>query len=882
MAEMFRCALALVLPFLAYAQIPDLAIDHSTLPNGMDLILHTDRKAPIVHLNIRIRAGSKHEKSGQFGLAHLFEHLFYQDREGMPFSTENERIGGTSSSGTTAEDFTEFYETVPASRLERILWLESNRFAQFPRNLTQKNLDSQREVVINERRQKVENGPYDRISPLKYEQSFPPGHPYQHSVGGEYADLRAITLADVRAFYTKHYTPDQIALVIVGDFDPAQAKQWVAKYFGALTPGDGLVAPVRSAPPLDAPKFIQIDERVRTERAHFVWVGPGFAQRDATALEFAGSMLSDDYSPRNLHKALGDQLSLGVSFDRSQFQDAAILDLYLSVVPGASVTAIDEKLSAELARLARDGPTAAEIERARNQFEAQSLGELETISGMASAIQRVHQFYGSIDHWHDWIGRYNAITADDVRIAVNHWLVKPSHLAIDVRPQAAVHDDIPEPDRATPPPFQPDKPYRPPEIQSAQLPNGLAIFLLERHDLPKVAVRLQFRAGALQNPQDKPGIMLLAAATGGKGNKTAEGVDIERAITDLGSNISGNADLNAQDYSFSVLRKNLEPAFRILAGAFLHPEYPDWAVATRKKDWIEEIEKPEAGLDNYGRQLYAAAFGPDHPLGRGFGTVDSIRALTAADVRAFHDRYWKPNIAALFFAGDITLKDAIALATETLGSWTGTAPLAPPMPPPAPKHDRIVFVDRKGVTQTMVVQVLPAVPRDHPDYPALVLADRIYGGMASSRIWENIRQQHGIAYYALSALTTLPGAGLWTIQSPVQQDSTVLAMREFEKELAALGRTKPITQSELDQAKTGLLRSLPEQMETLDSAVGTIAWNWAQGLPPGDVEAFPKRLAAVTLDEVNAAARKYARNDRAFFLLVGDREKITPQLRDFR
>ena len=153
--------------------------------------------------------------------------------------------------------------------------------------------------------------------------------------------------------------------------------------------------------------------------------------------------------------------------------------------------------------------------------------------------------------------------------------------------------------------------------------------------------------------------------------------------------------------------------------------------------------------------------------------------------------------------------------------------------------------------------------------------------MSSNRIWENIRGQHSIAYYARSDLDVLPGAGMWLVLSPVQQGATALAMREFEKELAAFGRAKPITKAELDQARTGVMRSLPEQFETLGSAAGTVAWNWAQGLPVSNLQAFAERLAGVTLDEVNAVARKYARPDQAFFLLVGDREKITPQLRDF-
>jgi zinc protease len=877
-----RCALALLLPVLGHAQLSDLAIEHYTLPNGLELLLHPDRKAPIVHVNIRIRAGSKHEPPGQFGIAHLTEHLFYQDRDGIPFSTGIERLGATNGCGDLNEDFTEYCESVPASRLERLLWLESNRFAQFlPRNLTQKNLDSQREVVINERREKVENSAYNRFQPVLHDQIFPPEHPYHHDAGGEYSQYRAITLDDVRAFYSAHYTPNQISIAVVGDFEPAEVKAWAAKYFGTFAPADVLAFPPRSASPLAAPKFVQLAERVREERVYFAWVGPPAASRDAAALEFAAFLFGDDYSPYTLNKAVGDSLSQGVSVGSDQFEDASLFYPYVTVARGASTAAIEEKIVAGLTRLGREGPTAVEIARARDHLESGRLDDLETISGMASAIQQVHQFYGGIDHWREWVARFSSITADDVRAAVNRWLVAPAHLTIDIRPITAVRPDTPEPDRATPPPFQPEKPYRVPEIQSAKLPNGLQIFLLERHDLPKVAVHLQFRIGTMQGSAEKPAVAALAASTVGEDNKTADGVDIKRALSDLNAGTVGSFNINAQQWDLSILRNNLDAALRIVADAYLHPVYPEWAIENRKKEWVKEIENPGEGIDDYSRELYSAAFGPNHPLGRGLGTADSIRSLTAADARAFHDRYWKPDIAALVFAGDITLKEAVALATETFGSWTGSAPPTGPMPPPAPQHGRIVFVDRKGTTQTMIVQVLPGVSRTDPDYPVLFLADIVYGRMSSSRIWENIRQQHGIAYYAHSTLDTFPGAGLWTIFSPVQQDSTALALREFDKELAAFGRTKPITLDELDQARTMMIRSLPDDFETLGSAAGSIGWTWALGLPVSDLQTFRARLSSVTVEDVNAIARKYARPEQAFFLLVGDRGKIEPQLRDF-
>jgi zinc protease len=876
-----RLALALLLPVLAHAQLADPAVDRTTLPNGLDLLLHVDRRAPIVHVNIRILAGSKHEKPGQYGLAHLVEHLFYEDRDGNPISTELERLGATNSCGDLNEDFTEFCETIPSGRLERYLWMRSNEFALFFQNLTQKNLDIQREVVINERRQKLENEPGHLLNPILHEQLFPPGHPYHHDVIGLVEDLRAVNLDIVRAFFAEHYTPDQVAIAVVGDFDPAQVKEWIAKYFGALTPADVRTVPPVSAPPLTAPKFQQDSAHVQDERINFAFVGPSVSSRDSAALDFAERIWTNDYSPHHLHKVVTDKYSQASSINRIPLQDASVFAPYVDMVPGSPISAIEEKIVAEFARLAREGPTPAEMESTRNHLESGLLDDLESISGFASTIQQVHQFYGGIDHWHDWATRYSSITAADVRAAVNRWLVVPSHLTVDVRPQTAVRPGAPGPDRATPPPFQPEKPFHAPGVQTAKLPNGLQILVLERHDIPKVAVRLQFRVGALQSPADKSGVMLLAAA-GIRGGGNREQDELMRTFDDLAASIGMDADLNSTDFHVEVLRKNLDPVLQLLADATQHPKYPDWATDGYKKDWIAEVEHPASNLDNFSRPFYAAAFGPNHPLGRGLGTVESLRSITTTDVRAFHDRFWKPDIAALVFAGDVTLKDAVALASAAFSDWTGAAPPVPPMPPPAPQHGRILYIDRPGVTQTKILQVLPGIPRDHPDYPALALANRIYGGMSDSRIWKNIRQQHGIAYYASSYMPTFPGAGLWIVESPIQQDSTLAGMREFEKELAAFGRTKPITQAELDQAKSVVIRALPEEFETIGSAAGSVAWNWAQGLRLNESEAFGDQIAALTLDQVNAVARKYARNDQAFFVLVGDRSKIEPQLREFR
>ena len=874
--------LCLLLSALAHAQIPSLAIQHFTLPNGMEVIENVDRRAPIVHLNFRYRVGAKHERPGQNGLAHLFEHLLFQapDPAGG-FGPAAERIGATNVNAGTEEDYTEFYETVPASRLERMLWMESNRFAQFLPHLTQANLDRQRDVVINEKREKVENAAYGRLNQLMLANAFPRGHPYQHDVTGSYADLRALTLDDVRAFYTEHYTPDQVTLAIAGDFDPVQTKQWIAKYFGSMAPGSGLASPPRSVPPLDAPRVVELEDRVRTERIYFYWPTPPMAHHDQAALAFAGYMLADDNSPRNLHLALTDQLSLGVSIERIEFQDASLFCIFVSVAKDAKWPAIESKIASELARLAREGPSPSEMTRARNSLESDQIGELETLAGRAGALQNVRQFYGGIGLWGDWATRYSSVTADDVRAAVGRWLTTPNHLAIHVRPQTAQRDSTPEPDRTQPPPFQPEKPYRPPEVQSAKLPNGLQILVMERHELPKVAVQVRFRVGSLQNPPGKQGLAALTAATAGKGTATRKEKDLNTELADLAAIVSAHADSGSQSIGLVVLRRNLEPAFRLLSDVVRNASFPDYAVDAQKKGWLDEMEKPDAGIDDFAHAAVEAAFGAGHPLGETpMGSPASLRSLTARDARDFHARYWTPDIAAVVFAGDVTLKDAVAMATESLGSWTGAAPPPAVMPPPKPKPGRIFLMDRKGASQTMVVQVVPGIPRDSPDYPALLLADRVFGEMSANRLSENIRQQKGIAYFAASQLWHYPGLGLWVAWSPVQVDRTAVAIREFQKELRGLGGEKPITAVELDQARNSVNRWLPEQYETVWPAAEEAANIWASGLPVTELQTLPQRIAATTLAEVNAAARKYARAGQAFFVLVGDRGKIEPQLHD--
>jgi zinc protease len=864
--------LGLLVVFACPAQQINLAIEHDTLKNGLETIFRVDHKSPIVHINMRFRVGSKDDPPRRAGLAHLFEHLLFHGSGAVSdYSVNVERAGFLEASAHTDYDYTEYWDTVPSNLLERMLWMESNRFAQFLDGLTQQQLDQQRAVVINEKRQKEENGPYWRTESLIRGNLFPADYPYRHTPGGEYDDVRAITLDDVRAFYRAHYSSNNLTIALVGDFDPQQAKGWISKYFGSMAPVFRR-AVTAYVPQLDAPRLVEIEDNVPTERAWLVWTAPPYGSRDEAALNVAADLLGANASP--LVKALNAKLATAVSFENEEWQDASTFSLRVSIAPGSDLADVEMTVEAELGRFAKDGPDAKELERQKNRYELSRLNGLESMAGLALALLDTRVYFGSISRWSDWSGRLSSVTADDMRQAVRRWLLGRSHLTVHVTPLPATSGNAPVFDRDQPPPIPPAKPYRSPEIQTARLPNGLEIFVVERHELAVIAVEIRFRAGSASSPA-KPMVSTLATALLEKGTAARKAIDIQTEGVNLGWNFAADATFESTMAGFYTVRRNLAPAFRLFADMVRNPAYPDDEVERQKKAYLDDL----AGQGDFVFFVLAAAFGGQHPLGAFLGSPEKTRSITAQEVRDFHNMFWRPAHAALVFAGDVTLSDAVRMATDAFGDWSGSPPVAPELPPLPPKSGCLFLVDRKDATQTMVAQILPGVPRNSPDYLALRVVNSIYGSLSESRMRQNIRQEKGIAYYSLSSLATYPGLGLWEAHSEVQTDSVGLAIREFQKELTAIVTSRPITSDEFEAARGGVIRSLPDAYRTVWLTAEKIAGDHALRLPLNEDQLLQAEVSSLTLDGINAIARKYARADRAFYVVIGDRSRIEPQLR---
>jgi zinc protease len=878
-------------PASTAAASPKLEFEKYTLPNGLQVILHVDRKLPIVHVNQWYHVGSKNERVGRTGFAHLFEHMMFQ---GSTNASEDyfvyvEKLGANLQeggvNGTTNNDRTNYFATVPSGNLETLLWVESDRLATLADSTSQEKLDEQRKVVKNERRQGLENQPYGRWFSLLFEGIYPSGHPYSWPVIGSQEDLTAASLDDVKDFFRRYYTPNNLSLVIAGDFDKAEAKRLVEKYFGAIPPGPALDRPSRWVPTLSSPKIVEVNDRVSLERVYIGWPAPPYFSPEDTALDITGRILSDGLSSR-LNRALVYDRPLATAvaaFNISgEISDAFVIQA--TARPGTSLDQIEQVIADEISRLAKEGPSAEELDRAKTKQEAEFISGLERIGGFggkADVLNQYNVYLGEPGKVDADLQRYRALTPSAIRDAVARWIDTPNRVVVRFHPEKSARPESTTTlDRKVMPPLGADRPFTAPSVQTAKLPNGMELFVVERHDLPKVNVTLVTRAGAIADPAGKAGVANLTMTLIDMGTKTRKALAIEDALGALGTTLTGGAGRESARLGLDVLSRNLGPALEIVADVVQNPTFPEEELTRERKRVLDAI----AQGDRNGGALAARirpmlAFGADHPYGRPVqGLKGSVEKITRDDLVAFHSARWKPGSTALVVAGDITVADATALATKYFGVWSGGAAADIKVPAPSPSPGaRIYLVDRPDAAQTVVSQLLPAPARNSPDYDALSLVDAVWGGGGfGTRLNLNLREKHGYSYGVFSNFNPMRASGQWYAGGGVQTDKTAESVTEFANELKAIAGERPVSDDELETAKARRMRGYAQKFESVGRITDEIGNLWALGLPMAELQREYDASGKVTRDQVLTVARKYVLPQSSALLLVGDRAKIEP------
>jgi zinc protease len=859
------------------------------------VILHVDRKLPMVHVNEWYHVGSKNERPGRTGFAHLFEHLMFQGSSNAKddYFTYVEKLGANLAeggvNGTTNQDRTNYFATVPSANLETLLWLESDRLATLADAMTKEKLDNQRDVVKNERRQGLENTPYGRWYKLILENLHPAGHPYSWTVIGSHEDLTAASLEDVTDFFKTYYTPNNLSLVIAGDFDPAEAKRLVEKYFGSIPAGPALDRPKSFVPVLEGEKIVEALDRVPQDRVYMAWPSPASFTPGDSDLDLASLVLADGLSSR-LNRALVYDRQLCTAVQA--FQASSEISSWFAVVatarPGVPLEHIERMVTEEISRLAKTGPTAAELARAKTKFEFTFVTGLEGIGGFGGKADRLNQYNtilgdpGKLE-WD--MARYRSASVESVRAAVARWLDTQNRLLVRFRVEQSGRASEAALDRSKEPPPGADRPFHAPEVKTAKLANGMDLFVVARPELPKVGVTLVTRAGAEADPPGKAGVAHMTVTQLDMGTPSRKALEIEDSFGDLGVALQGSAVRESARVSFEVLKRNLDPAMAIFADVIRNASYPASEFDREKKRHLDTLSQQDKNANMIGARVRSVlAFGPEHPYGRpAQGFVSTVSGVTRDDLVAFHRDRWKPGSSALVISGDVTLPEAQALAEKHFGSWSGGAAPAVSVPAPSPAAaGKIYVVDRQDAAQTFVSQFVPAPKRKTPDYYALTLADTVYGGGGfGTRLNLNLREDKGYSYGVFSTLALFDDAGVWYSAGGVQTNKTKESVVEFDKELKGM-TGRPLTEAEFADTKSRKVRGYAQQFETLERINEQVADLWASELPMAELQREYDETQNATLADTNAAAQKWARPEKASFVLVGDWSKIGPGLKDLK
>ncbi len=873
-----------------------------TLDNGLTVIVHEDRKAPVVAVSVWYNVGSKDEPAGSTGFAHLFEHLMFGGSENAPGSYlgRMRNLGPSNLNGTTWFDRTNYFETVPTPALEQALFLESDRMGYLLGEVGQDVLDLQRGVVQNEKRQ-GDNEPYGLFEYAQLEALFPEGHPYRHSTIGSMADLDAASLETVRNWFRENYGPNNAVVVLSGDIDEATARPLMDRYFGAIARGPVNTPAEADVPTLAAPIIETMHDRVATTRLSRSWAVPGLLSDDAVPLSVAASVLGGLASSRLDNQLVrGEQTAVQVSSSLSDFHRVGIFDISVNVKPGEDAAEVGARLDAIVADFIARGPTEEEVARVATQYVSRRIQSLEQVNGKANVLAEGQLYAGDPDHYKKELSQYASVTPAQVTAAMQRWLTRPVFdLTIAPGEREAYDEAAASPSGAAPvPAAEIQRVARPPmpeigqvpdldfpAVERARLSNGIKVVYAHVDTVPVTRVAVEFDAGYAADRADRLGAHSLMLDLLDDGTTTRDANQLAEEQERLGSSIQVGASMDRTSGTLSTVTANLTPSLTLLSDVLRNPAFAPSEVerlrAQRLAALSSEATQPGAMA---ARALPPLLYGADSPYGRSFtGTGDAatVTALTRADLIQEHDAWVRPDNATIFVVSDLPLSQVTPQLEAAFGDWRapstamGTKSFSDSVPAPT---NRIVLIDRPQSPQSLIYggAVLPLSGTD--DLLTLNAANVTLGSDFLSRINSDLRETKGWSYGVRGTLNALEHRVPYIVNAPVQAnrtgESVAALIAQYDRFLDVDG----VTPQELERTINGNTRSLAGGFETSGQILGALRSNALYGRPDDYQTTLASRTRALTAAQMDEAARTVIHPDQFVWVVVGDASVVRPQL----
>ena len=861
----------------------DIPYQKFVLDNGLTVIIHEDHKAPIVAVNIWYHVGSKNEKTGKTGFAHLFEHLMFNGSENYndEYFRPLEKVGATDINGTTSEDRTNYFQNVPTSALDVALWMESDRMGHLLGVIDQPKLDEQRGVVQNEKRQ-YENEPYTVAYELITHNTFPKGHPYSWTVIGSMEDLDAASLEDVHQWFKTYYGAANAVLAIAGDVKTEEALEKVKKYFSDVPSGPPIATYEVNIAKRSGINRQKVEDRVPQARIYKVWNIPQWGSKEADYLDLAADVLGYGKNSR-LYKRLvyDEQIATSISANVELREIAGLLTIQADAKPGEDLSKVEKSIDEELARFLAEGPSEKELQRVRTQYIAQFIRGIERIGGFGgkSDILAKSQVYGGSPEYYKTVLKHiQSAAVKDIHDVAKKWLSDGVYI-LEVHPFPPYKSQPTDMDRSKLP--EPGTPpaAKFPELNRATLSNGMKVVLAERQTVPVVNFYLLVDAGYASDQFAAPGTAGLAMNMMDEGTKTRSALEISEELALLGAQLGSGSSLDISLVYLSALKSNLDASLDVFADVILNPSFPEKEFKRLQKQTLANIQQEKASPIQMALRVFPGLlYGRDHAYGNpltGSGTEESVSKLTRDGLAEFHKTWFKPNNSTLVVIGASNLDEIKKKLEKLFSGWKkGDIPQKNISPVDQKPKSEVYLVDRPGSPSSIILAGHVAPPRANPNEIAIEAMNNILGGTFTSRINMNLREDKHWSYGAGSILLSARGQRPFIAFGIVQGTKTKESMIEVSKELHEILSTRPPTDEELDKIKKKQVLSLPGIWETNSSVANSIIEMVTFGLPEDHFDTYPEKVRNLSLSDVGKAAKDVLHPDQVVWVVVGDRSKI--------
>jgi zinc protease len=890
----------------AAAEVPPIQFKTRTLANGLKVFTSLDRATPNVTVQVWYGVGSKDDPAGRSGFAHLFEHLMFKATRNMPsetFDRLTEDVGGFNNA-STADDFTDYYEVVPANHLERLIWAEADRMSTLV--VDEAVFKSERDVVKEELRQRVLASPYGRLMALYLPQASYTTHPYKRPGIGSIEELDAATVDDVRAFHRTYYRPDNASLVVVGNFDQAQLDAWIDKYFAPLKKPDQPLPKVtaKEPPRTAAGVYDGYGPNVPLPAVVLSWQGPAASDADAPALKVLDAILSAGKSSRLYNSLVYDQQIAVEAFSNADLpQDPGLFMVGAIMSNGKTIAQGEAALLAQVKRLRDAPPSAAELSEAKNELLASSLRERETIEGRASAIGYALIVDGDANSVNTELAQLQAVTAADIQRVAKKYLAEDRRMTIRYRPeserpkgetqaaappppkQVATYDGpvftlAPEADRIRPPAIgEPVQPVLPKPAEKT-LANGLRVIVARSSDLPLVTADLTVKTGAWADPQGLAGAASMMAGMLTEGTKTRSAQQIASQVESLGASLSSGGGLESSAVTLNAMPDKLKAAMAIMADVAKNPAFAAEELDRQREQALDGLRVAYQQPGSVAGFAAAPVVFGGTPFGHVTqGTPESLTRLKPADLAKLHGTWFRPDNAVLVLTGDISADQGFALAEQAFGDWKKPATALATAPTITPSgKPRAIGIDIPGTGQASVNVLKPAIARNDPEYYPAIVASTVLGGGYSARLNQEIRIKRGLSYGANARLSTARTTGSIRASAQTKNESAAEVLDLINAELSKLAAT-PAGADELKARKSVLVGDYGRELATSGGLANILGSYAVYDVPLDEIGRYTAKVEAVDPGQVQAFAKRVFDPAQASVVVAGDAKTFAPGLK---